>query len=178
VSEWIVWMSSALLALALLVTMVVVRRERAHTATALAAARVEATGLRRRLEELERRLEPPADRSDAADADADAADAEGYLITDVVSGGSTSEEGAAPGRHAPPMNPPLFVDLVLRESVVRSAAFVHGVRRALAPETRHRIRFQMRQEVKRSRKQRRVDVRAAKRHLADSERAAMNEDAA
>ncbi len=69
----------------------------------------------------------------------------------------------------------LFADLVLRESVVKGVSLVYGVRRALAPETRNRIRFQMRQEVKRSRKQRRIDLRAARRHLADLQR---DEDAA
>ena len=69
----------------------------------------------------------------------------------------------------------LFADLVLRESVVKGVSLVYGVRRALAAETRNRIRFQMRQEVKRSRKQRRIDLRAARRHLADLQR---DEDAA
>jgi hypothetical protein len=72
----------------------------------------------------------------------------------------------------------LFADLVLRESVVKGVSLVHGLRRALAPETRNRIRFQMRQEVKRARKQRRADLRAARRHLADRQRAAYSEDAA
>jgi hypothetical protein len=68
----------------------------------------------------------------------------------------------------------LFADLVLRESVVKGVSLVYGVRRALTAETRNRIRFQMRQEVKRSRKQRRIDLRAARRHLADLQ----DEDAA
>ena len=56
----------------------------------------------------------------------------------------------------------LFADLVLRESVVKGISLAYGVRRALSPETRNRIRFLMRQEVRRSRKQRRADLRAAK----------------
>ena len=56
---------------------------------------------------------------------------------------------------------PLFADLVLRESVVRVASLAHGVRRALTPESRKRIRFEVKREVKRARKQRRADVRTA-----------------
>ena len=41
----------------------------------------------------------------------------------------------------------LFADLVLRETVVKAASLAHGVRRALDPETRNRIRFEMRREV-------------------------------
>ena len=57
----------------------------------------------------------------------------------------------------------LFGDLVLREAVVQAASWAHGVRRALTPEARNRIRFEMRREVKRSRKQRRADLREARR---------------
>jgi hypothetical protein len=51
------------------------------------------------------------------------------------------------------------------ESLVRAVSLAHGVRRALSPENRQRIRFEMRREVKRARKQRRRDVRQAQRHL-------------
>lgn len=72
----------------------------------------------------------------------------------------------------------LFADLVLRESVVKAAALTHGVRRALAPETRNRIRFEMRREVKRARRQRRTDLRQARRHLHAEQRRTAGEDAA
>ncbi len=64
----------------------------------------------------------------------------------------------------------LFADLVLRESVVKSAGLVHGVRRALAPETRHRIRFEMARELKRARRQRRADLRAGRRRAQAEQR--------
>ena len=48
---------------------------------------------------------------------------------------------------------------------MRAASLAHGVRRALDPETRNRIRFEMRREVKRARKQRRADIREARRRL-------------
>jgi hypothetical protein len=49
----------------------------------------------------------------------------------------------------------------------------HGVRRGLAPATRNRIRFEMKQEVRRARKQRRADVKAAQRDLHARQRRAM-----
>ena len=70
----------------------------------------------------------------------------------------------------------LFADLVLRETVVKAAALVHGLRRALAPETRNRIRFEMRREVKRARKQRRADTRQARREWTSRQRAQMGEE--
>jgi hypothetical protein len=71
----------------------------------------------------------------------------------------------------PTVAPTLFADIVLRESVVQAASLFHGVRRALTPETRNRIRFEMRREVKRSRKQRRADMRAARREWEARQRA-------
>ena len=56
-----------------------------------------------------------------------------------------------------------FVSLAVGESLVRAVSLAHGVRRALSPENRQRIRFEMRREVKRARKQRRADTREARR---------------
>jgi hypothetical protein len=69
-----------------------------------------------------------------------------------------------------------FADIVLRESVIRGASLVHGLRRALAPETVNRIRFEMRREVKRSRKQRRADLRTARREWEARQREALDDD--
>src|SRR3954447_13094549 len=63
-----------------------------------------------------------------------------------------------PAEPVPTVPPPVFADLLLKETVVQTASLFQGLRRALAPEARNRIRFQMRQEVKRSRKQRRADL--------------------
>ena len=67
----------------------------------------------------------------------------------------------------------LFADIVAREGVIKAAGLAHGLRRALSPETRHRIRFEMRREVRRSRKQRRADLKAALRDMQARERAQM-----
>ena len=61
----------------------------------------------------------------------------------------------------PVLETKLFADVVLRESVVKAASWVYGVRRALSPENRNRIRFEMRREVKRARKSRRAEEREA-----------------
>lgn len=66
----------------------------------------------------------------------------------------------------------LFADIVARESVVKAAGLAHGLRRALSAESRNRMRFEFRREVKRSRKQRRADLKAALRQLQAQEDAA------
>ena len=69
-----------------------------------------------------------------------------------------------------------FSDTLLRETVVKGAALVYGVRHALRPEARNRMRFEMRQEVKRARRQRREDLKQARRDLRARQRAAMTEE--
>jgi len=73
----------------------------------------------------------------------------------------------------PTVPAPVFADLLLKETVVQTASLFHGLRRALSPETRNRIRFHMRQEVKRSRKQRRTELREVRREWAARQRAGM-----
>jgi hypothetical protein len=72
----------------------------------------------------------------------------------------------------------LFADIVARETVVKAAALVHGLRRGVSAESRNRIRFEMKREVKRSRKQRRADLKAALRDYQARHRATMAEDQA
>jgi hypothetical protein len=91
-----------------------------------------------------------------------------------------TELGIAPQlREAPTTAPdgPAFVDIVLRESVVKAASLAHGVRRGLTPASRNRIRFEMKQEVRRSRRQRRSDLKQARRDLHQRQRAALVEEA-
>lgn len=66
----------------------------------------------------------------------------------------------------------LFADIVARESVIKAAGLAHGLRCALSAENRNRIRFEMKREVKRSRKQRRADLKAALRQFQAREDAA------
>lgn len=96
-----------------------------------------------------------------------------YVITHLGEPRAEPEVEAAPALPAGQ-----FADVVLRETVIKSASLFHGVRRALSPENRNRIRFEMRREVKRSRKQRRADLRQARREWEARQRAAMVSDAA
>jgi hypothetical protein len=78
---------------------------------------------------------------------------------------------------APPIDRAAFADTVLRETVVKAASLAHGVRRGLAPATRNRIRFEMKQEVRRARRQRRADLKQAQRDLHTRQRAVLPEEA-
>lgn len=139
--------------------------------------------LARRVHRLEQRMEArPLPSSDpvwspmgsfgnptgSLDGEQPASETVEYLITRVG-----EPEVAEP---APTVPAPVFADLVLKETVVQTASLFHGLRRALAPETRNRIRFHMRQEVKRSRKQRKVEMREIRREWAARQRAAMAAD--
>jgi hypothetical protein len=75
----------------------------------------------------------------------------------------------------------LFADIVARETVVKAASWTQGLRRALAPETRNRIRFQMRQETKRAGRERKAELKVALREYrarSRAERADVSEDVA
>jgi hypothetical protein len=110
-----------------------------------------------------------------------------FSMADHLQNGSLDEEppaaefvitrvGEAEAEPAPTVAPPVFADQLLKETDVQTASLFQGLRRALSPETRNRIRFQMRQEVKRSRKQRRAEMREVRREWAARHRAAMTAD--
>lgn len=162
---------------ALLVLVVVLDRRGRRAEERLAAAETDAAALREAVTAIERRLTAPATPDERSD----------YVITRLGDPAADSAERAGdPGGPGDPADPadaravepaavvagPLFADLVLRESVVQAASLAAGLRRAVTPETRHRIRFEMRREVKRARKQRRSDLRAARRAWEARERAA------
>jgi hypothetical protein len=132
--------------------------------------------LRARLESVEARLVQqaatpeasavPVSRSRPADPTEPAVE---YVITAYA---GPEDDAAQPTAAAPVVSAPVFADIVARETAVQAASLVHGLRRALAPETRNRIRFHVRQEVKRSRKQRRAELREVRREWAARQRAA------
>ncbi|MDN5896127.1 MAG: hypothetical protein L0H93_19145 [Nocardioides sp.] len=145
------------LAVALVVSVLALRRTREHAVEALASSRAEQSDLRERVEVLARKVESGAGPRRTPDE---------FVITDI---GRGSDESAQPV--AERIEGRLFADIVLRESLVRAASFGHGLRRGLSPETRNRIRFEMKREVKRSRKQRRVELKAIRRERAARQRA-------
>jgi hypothetical protein len=103
--------------------------------------------------------------------------ATGHVITGLGRHPSKADL-AVPARPAVPLSAGQFASVAVGESLVRVLSFGHGVRRALSAENRNRIGFEVRQEVRRSRKQRRRDVREAKRNLRADQRTGLAEDAA
>ncbi len=150
-----VWLAVGGLALLCLLLAVAVLRLRATGAR----SRAEMDALRERLEGLEARRDDPRGAASATTA----APVE-FVITDLG-------DPVEPAPEPVPLDAPTFADIVLKETVVKAASLAHGVRRGLAPANRNRIRFEMKQEVRRSRKQRRADLKAAQRDLRARQRA-------
>ena len=159
--DWMLPVGAAALALLALALGVALLRARSRTDRALEAARAETATLRAQLDGAERRLARPTART--------APDTE-FVITHLG-----EDDESAPSEPAR-IETALFADLVLRETVVKAAALAHGVRRALDPETRNRIRFEMKREVRRARKQRRADARRARREWEARRRSTLHDD--
>lgn len=159
-----------------IVLAVVLWRVRARTARDLREAHDEAAALRARMHDLETRLARVARSAPSETPD--------YVITHLGEGIRAPRHVAdQPGKEGvlePRIDTALFADLVLRETVVKAASLAHGLRVALAPATRNRIRFEMRQEVKRARKQRRAELKEVRREREARQRADLvgDEDAA
>lgn len=120
---------------------------------------------RAEVEELRARVEQMADRLGAPTGPAAVSDVppEG-LATEYVITGLGAEEGGAAQPVAVPDRAVLSV--TFGEPLVKVVAFGYGVRRALSPESRNRIAFEMRRELKRARKERRRGTRQARREAA------------
>ena len=127
----------------------------------LDAARAEVEALGIRLDAL----------SGSPEAEQPVADRREFVITSLPEG--TAARRAASGPAAGLVARPegslptagQFASVAVGKSLVRVLSFGYGVRRALSAENRNRIRFEMSREVKRSRRQRRRDLKEAKRHL-------------
>ncbi len=144
--------------------LVVSRRARRGAAREQARHEGDLHALRARVDRLERSLVRPAAESATSQ----------LLITTAGEGvDATDERVVVPARVVPA---PLFADLVLQESVVQAASWTAGVRRALSPEHRQRVRLEMRREVKRARKQRRAELRSVRRDWQAHQRAAQAVD--
>ena len=155
-----VWLAVGGLAVLCLVLLVTTVRARRAWARERAGAQADVADLRARLEELERERPTPTVATEAE-----------FVITGL---GSEAEPEPTP---AAPVDGAAFADTVLRETVVKAASLAHGVRRGLAPATRNRIRFEMKQEVRRARRKRRADLKQAQRDLHARQRAMLTEEA-
>ena len=126
--------------------------------------------LRERLAVLERAATQP-DHTSRAVAEQE------YVITRLGEAGlGEREPDRTPARVS--VKAPAFADAVLRESVVQTASLAHGLRRALAPEARNRIRFEMKRELKRTRKARKAEVKEALREYRARHRAGVPDEGA
>lgn len=153
------WLAAGALVLGLVLVVAVVLltvalvRSRAQTHSALAEARESRQELLRRLEQLER---PVGSVSEGVQE---------FVITDV--GVPDPEPPAVPTR----IEGRLFVDVLVRETVVKAASWTHGVRVGLSAENRNRLRFEMRRETKVAARRRKADIKEALRqYYANQER--------
>ena len=163
---WAVAAVAAGLLLVVLILAIVTVRGRRRVARRLDAAHADAEALRLQVEEIRRRIEEtPAVRAEQE-----------YVITGL--GGFETRASAPSSTTVETVPAPMFADIVLRETVVQAASLAAGLRRALSPEVRNRIRFEMRREVKRARKQRRADLRQARREWEARQRAGVDLDEA
>lgn len=152
---------AAVVLIALVGVLVLVLRSRSsrrELASALLAAQAETAELRSRLDAITEQLE----RQSAMIRVDDPA----YVITDA---------GASAPR--PNVSDRVVLSASVGEPLVKVVAFGHGVRRALSAESRNKIWFEMRREVRRARKQRRRQMKDAWRRVQAEERAAQDDAA-
>jgi hypothetical protein len=161
--EWIALAGLALVALGLTVALA---RLRGRTRREVTAAHEETAELRSRLERLEREARGPAPRPVSVGHE--------YRITRV--GEPEPDPAVSAGQPTQDLDRAVFADLLLRESVIRVGSLAHGVRRAVSPESRNRIRFEMKREVRRARKQRRHEQRQAWREWQARQRSQVTDD--
>ena len=124
------------------------RRAGAREQAALASARADVEALRAEVERLSGEL--VASRGDASVVPARSE----FVITSVGDRSDATRLPQVPER--------AVLSVTLGEPLVKLAAFGYGLRRALSAESRNRITFEMRREVKRARKERRRAARRAR----------------
>ena len=149
--------AAVLLLVIVLVLGVVLARSRTESRDRLEAARAETAALRDRVESLDQRLDERA----SADTGTGTGTGTAYVFTDA---GGTALEPRVPDR--------MVLGATLGEPLVKVAAFGHGVRRALSAQSRNRIWFEVRREVRSSRRSRRRENKELLREARAARRAA------
>lgn len=144
--DTLLWAAVAVLTVGALLGAVLLWRDRARLRRELAVSRHDVDHLRQRVDGL---VAARAHRTEVHE----------FVITDLGDPGPEETPPEAPAL----IDGRMFADIVLRETVVKAAALTHGVRRALAPEVVWRVRGEIRRELKRARRQRRADLKAARR---------------
>jgi len=145
--------AAAVLLVVLLTVLVGTRRARRRTEAALADSRAEIAALQERLDALARPPAAPAPRRRADEPE--------FVITSAGPRPADEVEVSAP----PTVDARQFASVAVGESLVRLVSLGYGVRRALSAENRNRIAFEVRREVRRSRKDRRRELRDLRRRL-------------
>ena len=138
-----------------------VLRAATRTRSDLAAARAETAELWDRVESLSAQLEQTTSSSRVT-TDGQSA----YVITDA--GDQRADGPGVPDR--------LVLSATVGEPLVKVVAFGHGVRRALSAESRNRIGFEMRREVRAARRRRRRESRDLLREARAAQRADQRAD--
>ena len=173
----VVTLAAAVVVVAAVVAVVVSLSGRRRLQAQLDAARADVDALRVTVADLAapQPVVPPAPPSDQPE----------FVITSLPDGSVPRPDRAGtdlavpdPATMSGPVSAGQFASAALGESLVRVVSLGHGVRRALSAENRNRIRFEVRREVKRSRRQRRRDLKDAKRHLRTDLGPERDEDAA
>ncbi len=168
----VVTLAAAVVVVAALVAVVVSLSGRRRLQAQLDAARADVDALRSTVADLAATPPPPAAEHEPE-----------FVITSLPAGSvprpdQPGTDVAVPAAATAPVSAGQFASVALGESLVRVVSLGHGVRRALSAENRNRIRFEMRREVKRSRRQRRRDVKEARRQLRTDPAPQRDEDAA
>ena len=140
-------------------------RQRRLLADELAASREELTTVQRRLDALARQVRNRVEQTAREDEPE-------YVITTagLTAVPEAGEAADPPTSVTPPVSARQFASVALGESLVTLVSLGYGVRRALSAENRNRIGFEMRREVRRSRKQRKRELKEARRHLRATQR--------
>ncbi|TQL68301.1 hypothetical protein FB381_2190 [Nocardioides albertanoniae] len=168
---WVLGAAAGVVLLLVLLVGLLVVGARRRARRQLVEAEASEAELRERLEALEKRLTEP--EPGQISPRRRRREEKEYVITSLGEDGDQAEVEQVPQRT---LTAPAFADAVFRETLVHSAALVHGVRRALSPEVRFKIRYEMHREVKRSRKDRKSEMREALREHRARQRAAMADD--
>ena len=142
------------------------RRNRAELRAELSAARDDVRHLTDRLEALTAEV---AETHRAAVERSVQQEVAPFVITGLVADTEPEPDGVqreAEIVHAIAASSPRWVPATpLREALIRTVSLGHGVRRALSPDNRDRIVLEMRAEVRRSRRQRKAEMKAVRRYL-------------
>jgi hypothetical protein len=146
---------TAALLVVLLAVVVASSRSRRRLEQELAASREDLAEVQRRLDGLAGQVAEPV-----PDVRRAVTDPQEFVITTA----GEPEQDVAP-TPAPQVSGREFASLALGESLVRLVSLGYGVRRALSAENRNRIAFEVKREVRRSRKQRRREEKLARQHL-------------